>query len=273
MKLQRPSAWFFAPIFFLMIAVAAQAQLSITGSSYTENFNSIGSGLPTGWSVYTSTSVSTLGTAATFTTATTTWATTTVGTDFRNVSSNNITYTTTGATQAANTDRALGWRPVGSDSATVTPGRTGAVMLTLANTSGYQNFSLSVDIFTVNITASSQTYVLEYRVGNTGSFTTIGNYTTAGTSTNAYDNPQTLTANSITLSALNNQSDSVYIRLRGTSSSGSSNLDQIAIDNFSLSYAAIPEPSTYAAIAGLVTLIGVVVHRRRRAAGEAAKTT
>jgi hypothetical protein len=250
-----------------LAASTTQGQVSLTGTSYAQNFNSLASGLPAGWTVHTSATQSTFGNSATLTSTAITWDTALVGTDFRNVSSNNITYTTTGATQAANANRALGWRPVGSNSATVTPARTGAVMLSLSNTTGFQNFSLSVDLFGLNLTTTSQTYVLEYRVGNSGNFTSIGSYTTtATTDTSNYDNIQTLTANSVTLSALNDRSDAVYLRLRGTSASGSSNLDHIAIDNFALTYAVIPEPSTYAAIVGALTLAGVALHRRRQRA-------
>ncbi len=39
----------------------------------------------------------------------------------------------------------------------------------------------------------------------------------------------------------------------------------LSIDDFSLAFTAIPEPSTYAAIFGALALVGVVVHRRRQA--------
>lgn len=260
MKALRPTL----AIIAVSTALTAPAQVVLTGTAYTQDFNAIGSGLPDGWSVSTSATISSLGTPASFTSTTTTWATATLGSDFRNVSSNNITYTTTGATQNANPNRALGWRPVGANSAEVTPARTGAVTLQLADTTGFQNFTLSVDLFTVNITGTTQTYQLEYRVGSTGNFSVLQTYTTDEASSGSYSNQTTLTANSITLSALNNQSSPVFIRLRGTSTAGSSNLDQIALDNFSLTYTAVPEPSTYALLAGLVALTGAMLRRRFR---------
>ena len=39
----------------------------------------------------------------------------------------------------------------------------------------------------------------------------------------------------------------------------------LAIDDFSVSYTAIPEPSTYAAIVGVLALGGVMWQRRRKA--------
>lgn len=137
-------------------------------------------------------------------------------------------------------------------------------MLTLSNTTGFTNFSLSVDVFTANDITASQVYSLEYRVGNSGNFTQISTYTTPSSGASTF-NTQTLTATSITLSALNDQSSPVFIRLRGTAASGT-NLDTVGIDDFSLSYSAtaIPEPSTYAAIFGGVVLVGVIVRKRRQ---------
>ncbi|HRJ46820.1 MAG TPA: PEP-CTERM sorting domain-containing protein [Opitutaceae bacterium] len=252
MKALRPAL----AIIALSTALTAHAQVVLTGTSYTQDFNAIGSGLPAGWSVSTSATLSALGDAAIFTQAATVWSSTTGV--FRNIASNTGTTSDNTATQNANTDRALGWRPVGVTSENTGP-RQGAVTFALANTSGLQNFNLSVSIFTANDVANNQTYALEYRVGTTGNFTSLGTYTT-GTPFN----PTTLTANSVTLSALNNQSEYVFIRIRGTSLTGTGNLDTLGIDNFSLTYTAVPEPSTYAFLAGVAVLAFVVARRRYR---------
>lgn len=244
-----------------LMAISASAQITLTGTSYTENFNSIGSGLSSGWSVYTSATSTTLGTAdSSFATATTLWNAGTASTYFRNIASNDIATSANTATQNGDTNRAFGWRPLGATAPAVQPSREGALTLAINNTTGFQNFSLSVTLFTANDVSGSQNYALEYRVGNSGSFTSLGSYTT----TTPFGS-STLTADSITLSALNNQSSSVYIRVRGTSTTGSSNLDTLGIDNFSLSYSAtaVPEPSTYAAVAGVLALGGVMWQRRR----------
>ena len=106
-------------------------------------------------------------------------------------------------------------------------------------------------------------------MGDTGAFTQLG----ATYATGTVFGQSTITANSITLSAINNQSSIVYFRVRGTTSSGtsSSGLDVLGIDNFTLSYnaTAVPEPSTYAAILGGVALVGVMALRRRKAAAKA----
>lgn len=244
----------------LAAGTLASAQVNLTGISYTQNFNTLASGLPTGWSVRTSTTSGTLGNSASFTAATTTWAASTALTDFRNVASDNLAFGSAAATQSADTNRALGWRPL----AAATDARSGAIMLTIADTTGFRDFSLHVHVFTGNDSAaSSQTYLLEFRVGNSGNFTPLATYLTPTTGATGF-NAQTFTADAVMLSALNNQPDVVYFRLRGTATTGTS-LDSIALDDFSLSYSpvAVPEPSACAAVLGGMTLVGIMLRRRR----------
>ena len=212
----------------LLLTVTAQAQTSLAVGTYTETFSSIGSGLPTGWSVFTSASVSSNGTAAALTNAATAWSGTALGTDFRNIASDDIATSSNSATQSSDLNRALGWRPVGSNSTEVTPGRTGAVVFTLNNTTGFAITTLSVRLFTTNDVSSNQTYQFEYRVGNAGNFNQIGSTYTTGTPFGS----TTISANSAVLTALTNQSSTVFIRVRGTAASGSTNLDTLGIDDF-----------------------------------------
>lgn len=252
----------FALAALTLIAVNfSAAQVSLSGTTYIENFDSIGSGLPNGWSVYTSASITSLGITSAFTIEKTNWSTTTSGTGFRNIASNNGSPGDGTTAQSTNENRALGWRPLNAGT------RDGAVTVAFTDTIGFENFSLSVLLFTANDVTGVETYDLEYRIGATGSFTSLGTYSTATPFSST-----TLTANSVTLSALNNQSDSVFIRIRGTNANavGAGNLDTIGIDNFSLTYTAVPEPSTYAAILGGVALVGVMAMRRRKPAANAA---
>jgi hypothetical protein len=247
---------------FSMLAVTsvASAQVNLTGIAYTQNFNGLSAGLPAGWSVHTSTTSSALGNAGSFTAANTTWAAGTALTDFRNVASDDLAFGSTSGLQGSSLNRAIGWRPL----AAATDARTGAIMFTLADTEGFRDFSMSVRVFTGNDSSTtSQTYLLEFRVGNTGNFTPLATYLTPTTGATGF-NAQTFTANSVTLAALNDQPEMVYFRLRGTATSGTA-LDSIALDDFSLTYSAVavPEPATYAAALGAVALLGAAIHRRR----------
>lgn len=228
-----------------------QAQVVLAGTSYTQNFDSIGSGLPTGWSVTTDSSISTLGTTETFTTDPVSWASTASSGIFRNSSSSNITFTTTGATQEANSDRAIGWRP------STAAQRDGAITVQISNTVGFENFSLGVSVFTGNDVTAASDYALEFRVGESGNFTQIGSTYSTGT---PYSQT-TFSISSVTLSALNNQSEAVYFRLRGTTPTGTGSLDTVGFDNFNLTFSAVPEPASFALLAGL-GFLGLAATRR-----------
>jgi trimeric autotransporter adhesin len=229
-------------------------QIVLTGSSYFQDFNNLAGGLPDGWGVYSNSTATTLGTVETFTTAATTWAGSTSGTSFRNISSNTISTTATAAVQAANTDRAFGLRPQSAGT------RDGSVVLALADTAGFENFALSVDLFTGNNSGSTnQTYNIEYRVGASGSFIVLGTYET----TTPFGSIS-FTTGSSSLPALNDQLNPVYFRFYNASGVYDSSYDTLGIDNFSLSYSTVPEPSTYAAIAGALALGAAAWCRRRR---------
>ncbi len=78
-----------------------------------------------------------------------------------------------------------------------------------------------------------------------------------------------LTANRVSLSSSLTSitlTSGQYFAVRFSDIDHSGSDHALGIDDFSLSYtvAAIPEPSTYAAIVGAVALVGVVIHRRRK---------
>ena len=70
-------------------------------------------------------------------------------------------------------------------------------------------------------------------------------------------------ATSVTLTSLNlSHGSEVY--LRWSFNTNGANSQGLGLDNFSLTASAVPEPSTYAAIAGAAALFGAMWHRRRR---------
>lgn len=239
---------------WLLVRGCLMGQFVLSGSPYVQDFNEIGTGLPDGWAVYTSSTATTLGTTATFTTALTSWAGSTTGTSFRNISGPTIPSTTLAAEQALNPDRALGLRPLNAGS------RDGSIVFAVANTAGYEDFQLGFDVFTANNSGSTnQTYNIEFRVGTSGPFILLGTYET----TSPFG-VFSFSSGSSSLALLNDQLDPVYFRLHNAAGASDSSYDTLAIDNFTLSYSAIPEPSTYAMIGGLAALACAAARRFRR---------
>jgi len=209
---------------------AANAQLSLSGSSYTQNFDNIGNGLPLGWEVDSAATPTAKGVVMAFDTTRTAWAVTTG--KFKNFAAkgsftvNNIPV----ATQAAATDRALGLRGVGNLDSMV------AFELQIANTSGLTNFNLAFDLMSLDSTSPRiATWAVDYGFGaNPTSFTTAtanGTLTTGG---------NTFSSNNITVnfgSALNNQTGPVWIRIIiPHKTTGSGTRTSYGIDNFNLTW-------------------------------------
>lgn len=90
----------------------------------------------------------------------------------------------------------------------------------------------------------------------------INNQTAGALNGNLSANRTLITANlsSITLSS------GQYLMIRFADPDHSGTDHGLAIDDFSLAFTAIPEPSTYAAIFGALALAGVMIHRRRKQA-------
>jgi adhesin HecA-like repeat protein len=265
----------------LALSVSVQGQIVLSGTSYQQTFDSIGSGLPTGWNVATGATASAngvlitgfpklnLGQAATDQTSNQ-WST---GTGvFHNYAamtnaSTGIGLPTTtpyatpgGLTQTGTVNRALGLTPTSA----MEPG--GAFIATIANTTGLNAFSLNFDLtdFGTFLVGSrrTNTWSIDYRIGGAGAYTAVGTFQTSAL---LFPNPS-LAGTNLTFSfgaALDNQSGTVEIRVvQLTASTGSGNRDSLAIDNWTLNYSVIPEPSTIALIG--MGLAGLVAFARRR---------
>lgn len=215
-----------------LFAVNSHAQLTLDGSGiYSENFNGIGGGLPTGWSVRTGANATNLGTAATLNTAAVNWSTGTG--QFANyastISNSGTNYNGTepggaGSTQATSTNRAPGIRQTASFG---DPGA--AFVLQLANTLGFTNFQVGLDFLMLSVQNQSTVWRLQYGIGNTPTaFTTVATYFDPGvfgaTHTNVSFN-----------GALDNQTENVWIRVVALNGAvGPNSRDTFGIDNFAL---------------------------------------
>jgi hypothetical protein len=149
-----------------LLATRAQAQATLGTSPYTETFDNLASGLPTGFSVYTAATATSLGTAATPILApgpTTLWTATSGG--FKNVASaTGLRSKAPADVQAAAPNRALGVRQVSATDAGV------AFAFQAANTTGKTDFSLSFKLQSLDSTSTrTTTWQVDYGTGATPS--------------------------------------------------------------------------------------------------------
>jgi hypothetical protein len=224
--------------------IRAQAQVTLTGTTYSESFNNLSSGMPNGWTVDTGMTNSFLGNDVSATyfinnpASNTSWNNTTGR--FKNVASG-IPYTSfadaTSASQAAQSDRALGIRQNASLDKNI------GFVLKIANTTGFSNFMVSFNLQSLDSNASRiTTWMADYGIGNnpasfipvmaTGTMTTGGNQFSKNTITIDFGN------------ALDNRPGPVYIRISSMlPTTGTGNRTTSAIDNFNLSWSILPPPT------------------------------
>ena len=214
----------------VVFVTAAVAQVTLTGTNYTQNFNSISNGLPPGWSMRTNATKTSIGQPATFPTAKKTWADTTgefgncaaavsnTGTNFNGTESSTI--------QGNCTNRALAVRQT---AAFGDPGA--AFVFQITNTIGCSNFTFSVDLSLLKSNGYSTTWTIDYAVGNTPTlFTQLG--------TNSDPEIFSTANRSFALgNDADNQPENVWIRIAALdAATGSGFHDTFGINNFSLSW-------------------------------------
>lgn len=212
------------------------AQTTLGTSPYVEKFDNIGSGLPSGFQVFTGAATGTQGTAATLTTAATAWNNTSGA--FKNfASADALAASETSANQSASTDRALGIRQTGS------LGDPGAAFVFQAtNTMHKTGFRLSFDLQSLDPgSPRSVVWKIQYGIGaNPSSFTDAPAITDTSKHTSLTTGGNSFFNDSIAVdfgNTLDNISDVVTIRIVTlAASTGSGNRPSSAIDNFSLSW-------------------------------------
>lgn len=219
------------------IPISVSAQVSLSGTNHSENFDALSGGLPAGFTVRTAASATALGNVATLNTSPISWSST--AGQFANFASGNIGAGASTAVQAAATDRALGLRQTGTVG---DPG--GAFVFQATNTSGRTGFVLDFKLQSLDAASPRVvTWRVDYAVGtNPTSFTSVaatGSVTTGGT---------TFSNNAVHVefgNALDNVSDIVTIRIvTVTASTGSGNRPTSGIDDFALSWINEGGPAT-----------------------------
>ena len=258
-------------------AFSSNAQLTLTGTSYTQNFDGIGGGLPVGWNVYSGAGANYIGNITTLNTATTyppamlkpdtTCAGAVLTGGFKNFASANVCHEGDDwcAGTLTYTDRALGVRQV-SPSNTSHPNLDSgaAYVLTIANTTNARNFNLSFKLQSLDSSSPRTTHwLVDYAIGATPTTfipatTTTGTWTTGG---HSFSN------NSVTVdfgNALDNSSAPVTIRVVTlVYSSGSGNRPSTAIDDYSLTWTSTIGVKEMNAIANFdLTVLGTAVSNK-----------
>jgi hypothetical protein len=232
-------------VLFLCAALfnqSVQAQLTLNGTNYTQNFNTISNGLPAGWSVRLNATTSSLGTNANFPTAAKTWSDTTG--EFGNSASTiantatNLIGNESSTIQGNCTNRAPAIRQTGSFG---DPGA--AFTLQIADTVGKSNLTFSVDLCTLRTNGYTTVWTIQYAVGNSPTnFTALGTYSN---STSFGANPKTY---NLGVDA-NYASSNLWIRMAALSpATGSGSRATFGIDNFSLSWNSGGAPASAPAI-------------------------
>jgi trimeric autotransporter adhesin len=221
----------FLSALMFVTCTTATAQVILSGTSYNQNFDNIGTALPTGWTVRTSATATALGNVATPGTAAIDWKNTSGG--FKNfASADGLNAASTATDQSLSTDRALGVRQTGTAGTGGDPGA--AFVLQLNNTTGLTGFLMSFKLQSLDNTSTrTTTWRVDYGVGAAPTtFTAVGATSPTGGST--------FSNNTLTIdfaSALDNISQPVWIRIVTiTGSTGSLNRASTGIDDVQLNY-------------------------------------
>ncbi|HEU5397203.1 MAG TPA: hypothetical protein VFV81_08545 [Verrucomicrobiae bacterium] len=245
------------PVLITALMTAAQmasAQLTLAGNSYLQNFNDLGNGLPTGWTLRLNATATNLGTVAVLADpAPHTWGATTA--EFRNCASTvsnagtNFIGTESTAIQSACTNRALAIRQGASFG---DPGA--AFVLQIADTVGRSNLTLSLDLQLLKSNGYATTWSIQYAVGNAPeSFIALGTFPDPA----AFGS----TASIFHLGAdADNRGSNLWIRIAALApATGSGSRDTFAIDNFSLHWDGNGSVATTLALTRIVVTNGFVV--------------
>jgi hypothetical protein len=230
-------------ILFSILALAtvsmayAQTPFALSGTTYTQTFDNIASGLPLGWRVDSLVNKNAgLGNDAITRFSTTAVAWSNTGRGFKNIASaDGLTAGATSIDQSASTDRALGIRQVSAAGWDDKDSLVSA-SFNIANTVGLSNFTMSVKLQSLHTTAKRyHNWIVQYGIGSSpATFTTISTAPAVVTLDSNFSN----TTVSVNFgSALDNVAQPVWIRLMPSDTTmGSGNRPAVGIDDFELTW-------------------------------------
>jgi hypothetical protein len=264
----------------LSLSNSALAQISLSGTSYTQNFDSMGSTgttTPTGWTVDSTANTGASGTitdAPVNTDAVSATTTVTAGTG-SSATGANYNFGVLGTNPV--TDRALGSLASASlqrDTYASFTNNTGLSIAQFTITYDGEQWRLGDNPSAINV------LTLQYSAtGASGSWVGLGssfNFSSPITSGaigardgNAAANRIAGIGGTYTPSAQITNGSSFYLRWADPDDGGGDNA--IALDNFSISLSLVPEPSTW--IAGILAFGGIICSQRKRIAAMLAART
>lgn len=127
---------------------------------------------------------------------------------------------------------------------------TSQVAVGIFNSSSFNASSAPLSVWSTPLTRGTT-----YRV--------VLGFDTTNNTGSLWINPTSVGSTSITLTGVTNDPRGIFLR-EGASTHGSSTFDNLSVSTSFTTASAIPEPSTYAALAGAVVLISAIVLRHRR---------
>lgn len=210
----------------LLGMMPASGALQLTGTQYNQDFNGVGTGLPSDWSVRTGATASALGTAAAFNTTATDWASSTGS--FRNsAASTGLASTDVAAVQNASTNRCVGLRQTGG------VGDPGGAFCFNFSTLGVTLSSMSFDLHMLSVQTRSTVWSLQVATGAApATWTTLTTYMDPG----AFGTTN-FSFNAAQLATLNNAAEVWFRVVALGTSTGTGSRDTVGIDSFVLNYA------------------------------------
>jgi hypothetical protein len=236
--------------FLAFAAISASAQLTLSTSPYTQNFNGITStsGLPAGWAIYNSATATSLGLIQSWSASTNYGRyadTLNCPSDvygggakyYPSANNGNAAKVASCSAQTSFTDRAFGIKQVSQTNASnpnLEPGA--AFVLKITNTTGLSNLNLSFKLQSLDTTTPrTTTWTVDYATGAAPTAftpaTAVGTLTTG----NLLFSNNTVTVNFG--SALDNKTTNVWIRIAAlTATTGTGSRAATAIDDVNLTW-------------------------------------